>query len=160
LSSGRDEVILVTIAGQAIRFKETELRPLGRVASGVRAMRLKNGDFIAGLDIIKKENNSDINKLELLVVTQNGFAKRTPLAQYKLQGRGGSGIKTAKISNKTGQIVAAQLIIDEEEILALSVKGQVIRTKIADIRRAGRATAGVKIMRLSDGDKIAGIVCL
>jgi len=177
LSSGKDEVILVTVRGQAIRFKESQLRPMGRTATGVRAIRLKSNDFVAGLDIIitnaelrtiergttqklPRESALSPHKSALLVVTENGFAKQTPLNQYKIQGRGGQGIKTAKITSKTGLIINAKIITNEEELLALSSKGQIIKTKISDIRTAGRATSGVKIMKLNSGDKVAGIVTL
>jgi DNA gyrase subunit A len=170
LSSGKDEIILATTKGQAIRFKESQLRPMGRNASGVRAIRLKKDDFVAGLDIIKKtQTNADSQRksalsqrqsARLLVVTENGFAKQTPLSQYKIQSRGGQGIKTSKITSKTGAIINAKIITDEEELLALSTKGQIIKTKISDIRIAGRATSGVRIMKLKEGDKVAGIVCL
>ncbi len=159
LSSGKDEIILATTKGQAIRFKESQLRPMGRNASGVRAIRLKKDDFVAGLDIIK-ENKEQRVKSKLLVVTENGFAKQTLITQYKVQSRGGQGIKTAKIISKTGAIISAKIITNEEELLALSSKGQIIKTKISDIRTAGRATSGVRIMKLKEGDKVAGIVCL
>ncbi len=158
MSSGKDEIILATVQGQAIRFKETQLRSMGRNAAGVKSIRLKRGDFVAGLDIIKEKAGGKSQKL--LVVTENGFAKQTPLNQYKIQSRGGQGIKTSKITSKTGLIISAKIIIDEEELLALSGKGQIIKTKISSIRTAGRATSGVKIMRLKQGDKVAGIVCL
>ena len=90
----------------------------------------------------------------------NGFAKQTRLKDYKVQSRGGGGVKTAKITSKTGKIVAAQIISDEEEILALSTKGQIIKTKISSIRTARRATSGVRIMKLKEGDKVAGVVAL
>jgi len=177
LSSGKDEIIAATAQGQSIRFKESQLRPMGRTATGVRAIKLKKDDFVAGLDIITKTQiNADqdadkrryisenlrknLRESALLVVTENGFAKQTPLKQYKIQSRGGLGIKTAKITPKTGLIVAAQIITDEEEVLALSAKGQIIKTKISDIRTAGRATSGVRIMKLNSGDKVAGIVTL
>ncbi len=177
LSSGKDEVIIVTALGQAIRFKETQLRPMGRTAAGVKAIRLKTNDFVTGLDIItttriNADDNADkrgyisenlrrnLRESALLVVTENGFAKQTPLNQYKVQSRGGQGIKTAKITPKTGPIVSAQIITDEEELLALSAKGHVIKTKIVDIRLAGRATSGVRIMKLKQGDKVAGVVTL
>jgi len=95
-----------------------------------------------------------------LVVMANGFAKQTPLCQYKIQRRGGSGIKAAKITAKTGPIIAAKAISMESELLALSQKGQILKTNIQSIRLAGRATQGVKIMALAGGDKLAGIVCL
>jgi len=93
-------------------------------------------------------------------VTESGFAKQTALKEFRLQSRGGSGIKAAKITAKTGPIVAIQIIGDEKELLALSSKGQIIRTKISDIRTAGRATSGVRIMRLRENDKVMGIVIL
>ncbi len=153
LSSGKDEIIIVSELGQSVRFKESQLRPMGRTASGVRAIRLKNNDFAAGIDIIKKDG-------KLLVIMENGFAKQTPLKEYRIQSRGGSGIKTAKINAKTGKIVSAKVISEEEELLALSAKGQIIRTDIKSVRVCGRSTSGVKIMKLKEGDKIAGIVIL
>ena len=133
---------------------------MGRTASGVKAIRLKKGDFVAGLDIIKESLKSKAGGSKLLIVTENGFTKQTPLKDYKIQSRGGSGIKTAKINAKTGNIISAKIIGDEEEILTLSMKGQIIKAKISDIRTSGRATSGVKIMKLKSGDKITGIVCL
>lgn len=153
LSDGSDEILITTSKGQSIRFKENQLKALGRSTSGVRAIKLKSGDGVAGFDIINKMQN-------LLIVTENGFAKQTSLKEYRLQKRGGSGIKTAKITPKTGLIAAAQTIADEEELLAISVKGQIIRTALSTIRTAGRATSGVKIMKLNAGDKIAGIATL
>ncbi|MCL5004698.1 MAG: DNA gyrase subunit A [Patescibacteria group bacterium] len=160
LSSGKDEIILATGQGQAIRFKESQLRPMGRGAAGVTAIRLKKNDFISGLDIIKESQKSKVKSQNLLVVTENGFAKQTALKEYRVQSRGGSGIKAAKINAKTGSIVAIQIIGEEEELLALSSKGQIIRTKISAIRQAGRATSGVKIMKLKEKDKVMGVVIL
>ncbi|MEK7635835.1 MAG: DNA gyrase subunit A [Patescibacteria group bacterium] len=161
LSSGNDEIILATANGQAIRFKEKQLRPIGRTAAGVKAIKLKSSDFIAGIDIIKlTDDKRQMTNDKLLVVTENGFAKQTPLKEYKTQSRGGSGIKTAKINAKTGKMIAAQIITDEEELLALSSKGQIIKTAIKSVRTAGRATSGVRIMKLKENDKIVGIVIL
>ncbi len=159
LSSGKDEIIIITALGQAIRFKETQLKPLGRNASGVKAIKFKKGDFVAGFDIIK-ENDKTNKDFRLLVVTENGFSKQTPLKEYKVQSRGGMGIKTAKINSKTGMIVSGQGTEDKEELLAISAKGQVLKTKLSSIRIAGRATSGVRIMKLKTGDKIAGIIAL
>ncbi|MBI2515037.1 DNA gyrase subunit A [Candidatus Wolfebacteria bacterium] len=160
LSSGKDEIILATGRGQAIRFKEADLRAMGRTASGVKAIRLKSGDFVAGLDIIKTSSKLPITNYKLLIVTENGFAKQTSLKDYKIQKRGGGGIKTAKVNQKTGRVIASQILENQEDLLAISTKGQLIRTKIASIRLAGRATSGVRIMKLKEGDKVAGIVCL
>jgi len=181
LSSGDDQIIIATERGQSIRFKEKDIRPMSRSAGGVQAIRLKN-DFGAGLDIIKMSNKSPawpagrqiipmtkssrtLDKVganyKLLVVMANGFAKQTPLKEYKIQRRGGSGIKTAKITEKTGPVMAAVIVGDEiQEVIAFSKKGQALRTKLSDIRIASRATQGVKIMNLEKDDKLMGIVCL
>ncbi|MEI6479573.1 MAG: DNA gyrase subunit A [bacterium] len=157
-SGGEDEIILVTSNGQSIRFKEKDVRAMGRTAAGTKAARLKKGDVVAGFDIIPKGTSNDT---QFLVVMAHGFAKQTPLKDYKTQKRGGGGIKTAKITEKTGKVIAARIISDEvEEVLAFSSKGQALRTKLADIRVAGRATQGVKIMNLDSGDSLMGIVCL
>ena len=147
---------------------------MSRTAAGVKAIRLKaaptqtgrgsdrsiGGDFVAGLDIIKQGGKEQIANSKLLIVTENGFAKQTSLKEYKIQSRGGSGIKTAKITAKTGNVVVAQIVGEEEELLALSSKGQIIKTKMADIRTASRATSGVRIMRLKAEDKVVGAVLL
>ncbi len=153
-----DEVILITANGQSVRFKESDIREMGRGAGGVRAMKLGKGDHIVGVDIIKKgaEGATDI-----LVLSQNGFGKRTSAKEYKTQKRGGSGIKTAKVTAKTGKIMAAQVVTDEyEEIVAISKKSQVIRTDLASVPCLGRQTQGVRIMKLRPGDSIASLVCL
>lgn len=161
LSAGPDELILTTALGQAIRFPEKQVRSMGRAASGVKAIKLKKDDFVSGLDIIKGENPKLKTKnLKLLVVMANGFAKQTLLKQYKIQNRAGSGIKTAKITPKTGPIIASQIIDGAEEILAISAKGQILKTKISSIRLAGRATQGVKIMNLDPGDKLVGVITI
>ena len=158
LSEGDDQIILVSALGQAIRFKEKDIRGMGRAAAGVRAIHLKKGDSVSGLDIIKKENS---DKSRMVAVMANGFAKQTALKEYKIQRRGGSGIKTAKITDKTGPVIGAHIVDDKvEEVLAFSTKGQAIRTPLKDIRVLSRATQGVKIMNLEKGDNLVGIVCL
>jgi DNA gyrase subunit A len=156
LSSGNDQVVLSTSAGQAIRFKESQLRPMGRATSGVRGIRLKKGDTVAALNVVTKESE----KGQLLTVMANGFGKRTPLSEYKVQGRGGSGIKTSKVTPKTGQVISSLILNEEKEILALSAKGQIIRTQLESVRMSGRATQGVRIMNVASGDKVVGVVCL
>lgn len=156
LSSGNDQVSLTTTQGQAIRFKETQLRAMGRATSGVRGIRLKKGDSVTSLIIITKENE----KGQILTVMANGFGKRTPLSEYKVQGRGGSGIKTSKVTPKTGQVVASLIVSDEKEILALSAKGQIIRAKLESVRLSGRATQGVRVMNVNQKDKVVGVICL
>ena len=144
---------------------------MGRTASGVKAIRLRKNNFVAGLDIIKMIPKSppapelrragEIRNPKLLTVMANGFAKQTPLKEYKIQKRGGSGIKTAKITAKTGLVIAIN-VVDEsfEAVLAFSKKGQVIKTEIKNVRLAGRATQGVRIMNLNKDDELIGIVCL
>jgi DNA gyrase subunit A len=158
VSHGKDHVVLVTAKGQAIRFKESQVRAMGRTASGIRGIKLR-GDRVAGFDIMK-DGKESVSEARLLVVMANGFGKQTPLREYKVQNRGGSGIRTANVTPKTGQVVAAQIVQDEEEILALSAKGQVIRTKLASVRMTGRAAQGVRIMNVKAGDRLAGVVVI
>ncbi len=154
-TSGKDEIIIITAKGQAIRFKETDIRPMGRAARGVRGIRLKRDDQVVGMAVIGKEVDT---KLNLLVVSENGYGKQTELKHYRRQKRGGSGIKTAKVTKKTGDIATAKVITpDIEEIIVISKKGQVIRTKIKDISTMSRATQGVKVMRLDAQDKVASV---
>ena len=158
LSGGSDEMILTTTTGQAIRFKEKDIRSMGRTAGGVKGINLKKNDSISGADVIPQKS---VNELKLLVVSANGFGKQTNLKEYKIQKRGGSGIKTAKTTEKTGPIIGAHVVGTEtEEIVAFSSKGQAIKIPLADVRILSRATQGVKIMNLEKGDKIVGIVCL
>lgn len=151
-STGQNEIIIATKKGQSIKFKEQDIREMGRPASGVKGISLKKGDKVVGMDVIR----SQVEKQYLLVVTENGYGKRTNLEEYRLQGRGGTGIKTAKIISKTGDLVASRVLTGEEEdLIVISQKGQVIRTKISSIAKLSRATQGVRIMRLDEGDKVA-----
>jgi DNA gyrase subunit A len=151
-------MLITTSAGQSIRFKESDVRAMGRAAAGVRGIRLGKGDVVSSMEILTAEILK--RSPRLLTVMANGFGKQTPLKEYRLQSRGGSGIKTAQVTAKTGPVVAAHLVEGEEEILALSAKGQIIRTNLATVRVAGRATQGVKVMTLHSGDKLVGITCL
>ena len=158
-TSGKDEIILVTSMGQAIKFSESNIRPMGRTSMGVRGIRLKNDDKIVGMNVIDKKLQN--KKPTLMIITENGHGKKTDLRQYKLQGRGGSGIKTAKVTSKNGNIVRAQVITeDDKEVIVISGKGQVIRMSIDGVPNLGRATQGVRVMRLKSGDKVASIACM
>lgn len=132
---------------------------MGRAAAGVRGIRLKKGDGVVGMDIINdgKATASE----QLLVVMENGFGKRTSLGYYKVQGRGGSGIKTAKVSNKTGKIVSAFVVnknLENEDLIIISEKGQVIRLPLRSVNVLGRATQGVRLMRFKEAnDKVASV---
>jgi len=156
-----DEIILVTKKGQSIKFKEKEARMMGRAAAGVRGIRLKRDDEVVSMDVISKKEASEKSIKEyLLVVSENGYGKRTDISQYKLQGRGGSGIKTAAINAKTGNLVSAKVLSDEEDLIVISRGGQVIRSGINLIPMLGRSTQGVRIMRLSEGDSVASGTCV
>lgn len=154
-----DSILLTTRKGQAIRFKESDIREMGRTAVGVRAMKLGSGDVIISTDVTRKGVNE--NELALLVVSENGYGKRTKLGEYKMQKRGGSGIKCAGITDKTGPLMASRVLTaDIVELVVISRKGQVIRTDINEIPTSGRSTQGVRIMKLRAGDKIAALICL
>jgi len=166
-TSGDDDIILATKNGIAIRFKEKDIRPMGRSAAGVKGVRLKKGDEVIGMGVIAKNEKgvNDDKKIKeyLLVVMENGYGKRTEISQYKVQGRGGSGVKTAKITSKTGNIVLSYILdnsADDEDLIVISQKGQVIRSATKSISILGRATQGVRIMRLETGDKVASGTCL
>lgn len=155
-TSGNDQVMLVTSGGNAIRFKEKDVRPMGRGAAGVIGIRLDKDEKVVGADVVP----SGVEKgLKILVVTGNGYGKRTDLKFYKIQGRGGRGIMTVKVTPKTGKLVSAHITSEEnKELIAVSKKGQVIRTSIASISVLGRATQGVRIMRVESGDGLASVV--
>ena len=153
-----DEASLVTHKGQAIRFKESDVREMGRTASGVTAMKLGKGDSIVSADVIKKGSKD----MEILIVTEHGYGKTTPVKEYKVQKRGGSGIKTAKVTDKTGTIVGGTVIggveRTEGELVIMSKKGQVIKLPLKDVPTLGRQTQGVRVMKMRAGDSIASIV--
>lgn len=151
-----DDIMLATSNGQSIRFKETDIRVMGRGASGVRAMKLGKDDFIVGVDRIQKGDDS----LSILTLGSNGLGKKTNIKEYKVQKRGGSGIKTAKITAKTGKLIVAKIVADENEIIAVSQKGQVIRVSLDSLPTSGRQTQGVTVMKLRPGDGIASITFL
>jgi DNA gyrase subunit A len=160
-STGADEIMIATKQGQAIRFKEKDVREMGRTASGVRGMRLKSGDEVIGMDIVDPKNKS----LAFLTVGENGVGKRTELDEYKVQGRGGSGIKTAEITAKTGNLTFAKVVdaveAKEKDLLLMSTKGQVIRLSFSSISSSGRATQGVRLMRFKeDGDKVSSVTLI
>ncbi len=152
-----DSVMLATAKGQSIRFKESDVREMGRTAGGVKAIKVAKGDELIGASVVRDSYENP----ELLVMSENGYGKKTPFKEYKIQKRGGSGIKTSKVTPKTGNIIVAKVVTPEDcEIVAISKKGQVIRTELKDIPSLGRQTQGVRIMKLRDGDGIASLVCL
>ncbi len=160
-TSGNDEVILTSSNGQAIRMKEKNIRAMGRSAAGVRGIRLKNKDEVVGMDIIENDTKDGS---KLFVVMENGYGKKSDLKEYKVQGRGGSGIKTAKITPKTGKIVSAFAItkeLGEKDFIIISEYAQVIRLSLKNVPTIGRATQGVRLMSFKEsGDKIASVTII
>jgi len=153
-----DSCIIVTSKGQSIRFKENDVREMGRTAGGVRAIKLKKGDRVIGAHPVSKETEK---AAALLTMGANGYGKKTSIKEYKIQKRGGSGIKTSKVTPKTGEIIASQVVTgEEEEAVAMSKKSQVIRLGLSEIPSLGRSTQGVRIMKLHPGDSIASFICL
>ena len=149
-----DDVLLTTSKGQSIRFKSKDVREMGRQAAGVRGMKLSAGDCIVGSGIVPK----GAKDAELLVLSSTGYGKKTPLKEYKTQGRGGTGIKTMSITTKTKQLVGAAVVLGAGELVAMSQKSQVIRTDLLEIPSLGRATQGVRVMKLREGDSLASFV--
>jgi DNA gyrase subunit A len=152
-----DNVMVVASDGQSIRFDQDEVREMGRAAGGVRVMKIDKGESVVGADTIKKGSND----ATVLVVSANGYGKKTELSEYKVQGRGGSGIKTVKVTEKTGSLISARIITSElEEAVAISKKSQVIRCGLNEIPTLGRDTQGVRVMKLREGDSLASLICL
>ncbi|MDB5239210.1 MAG: gyrase subunit gyrase subunit protein [Candidatus Parcubacteria bacterium] len=158
-----DTVVMATREGQSIRFKEADVREMGRNAAGVRVIRLEDGkkgepaDSIISADVV----SSDAKNPCLFVMGANGYGKKTELSEYKIQNRGGSGILTMNVTPKTGPLMAARVVTDDdEEIVAMSKKSQVIRTDLKEIPTLGRSTQGVRVMKLRDGDSLASLICL
>lgn len=152
-----DTISLVTKEGMSIRFKDSDIREMGRTAGGVRAITLDKKDEVVGAHVIK----SAWKNAHLLVISAHGYGKRTELDEYKIQGRGGSGILTSKVTDKTGEVISSQVVTEEEsEVVAISKKSQVVRVDIAEVPVLGRSTQGVRIMKLRDNDSLASIICL
>lgn len=160
LAGDGDSISIVTSKGQSIRFDETDVRAMGRTAAGVRGMSVKKGDKIVSAEVVSGADT----KASLLVIMNKGYGKKTSLSEYKIQGRGGSGIKTAEVTAKTGEIIGAKVLSGdaekEQEIVVISKKGQVIRCSAGEIPSLSRATQGVRIMKMREGDSIASMVAL
>jgi DNA gyrase subunit A len=160
LATEGDSVSIVTSKGQSIRFDEAEVRAMGRAAAGVRGMAVKNDDRVVSAEIV----TGAAKNASLLIIMGHGYGKQTVFSEYKIQGRGGSGIKTAEVTSKTGEIIGAKVLVGdeqkEEEIVVISKKGQVIRVAANTIPSLSRATQGVRIMKMREGDSIASMVAL
>jgi DNA gyrase subunit A len=154
LTNGQNEIMIVSYSGQAIRFDENDVRSMGRTAAGVGAMRLRAKDEIRGMDVVDPD-------AYLLVVTENGYAKRTPLHEYSLQGRNGSGVRTlSRDMEKTGNVIAAHVVSIDGDLTLISREGIMLRTAIQQISQQGRPTQGVRVMSLKKGDVVASVAVL
>src|SRR6185312_9544719 len=151
MTGGDDEVVISTSQGQAIRFHEKGARPMGRVARGVRGIRLRPGDHVIGMDVVQKG-------ADIFVISKYGYGKRTSIDQFTPHARGGVGIRSAVVNSKTGELIGVKrLVEDDQELIIISRQGQTIRLGLKDIPALGRATQGVRIMRLNDGDEVVSL---
>lgn len=150
LTTGQDDAVLITSSGLSIRFEESQCRPMGRATAGVRGIKLGSGDKVVSLAIVN-------NEASLLVAGENGIGKRTPFDEYRPQSRGGKGIITMKTGEKTGKVVGALSVTDQDEIMLLTKSSQMVRTPVKGIRTAGRNTQGVKLVNLGEGDNLSAI---
>ena len=153
VTNGNQNVILVSRMGQSIRFEEAEIRAMGRTARGVQGMRLDQGDEVIGIEII----TPGVAGTQILTVTEKGYGKRTPTDEYRVQGRGGSGIMTMRITDKNGPVVAVRQVLDEDQLILASNQGKVIRTRISEISEVGRVAQGVKLIDLEAGEKVGAV---
>jgi DNA gyrase subunit A len=155
LTSGKAEIMIATDAGKAIRFNESTVRPMGRTATGVRGVTLGEGEEVIGMICVEPESGQDV-----LVLSEKGYGKRTDLDEYRITNRGGKGVKTINITEKTGHLISVQAVSDDDDLMIINKSGITIRTAISGIRVAGRATQGVKIINLREGDEIASVVAV
>ncbi|MEM5396530.1 DNA gyrase subunit A [Staphylococcus gallinarum] len=152
LTDGEDDILIGTSHASLIRFPESALRPLGRTAAGVKGITLREGDRVVGLDVAKSDSND-----EILVVTENGYGKRTPVNDYRLSNRGGKGIKTATITERNGNIVCITTVNGEEDLMVVTNSGVIIRIDVQDISQNGRAAQGVRLIKLSDEQYVSTV---
>ena len=155
LTSGKAEVLIASREGKAIRFNEEIVRPVGRVSMGVRGIALEDGNEAIGMICIEPDAQQDV-----LVLSENGFGKRTDLEEYRITNRGGKGVKTINITEKTGKLISLQAVTDQNDLMIINRSGITIRTAVDQIRLAGRATQGVKIINLREGDTIASVMAV
>ncbi|MCL4249716.1 MAG: DNA gyrase subunit A [Anaerolineae bacterium] len=153
-TDGDQDIIIVTEGGQSIRFHESKVRVMGRPAAGVNAIRLDDGDMVAGMDVVEADDT------HVLVITAYGYGKRTELSEYRMQGRYGSGIRTLKRDERTGPIIGMRCIDPSDDILLITRNSIVLRTRLEQIRETGRSAIGVRVMDLADGDEIVGIAIM
>jgi DNA gyrase subunit A len=153
LSDGREQVFLGTCDGMAIRFEETDVRPMGRSAYGVRGISLRDDDEVVAMELVREGGT-------LLTVAQNGYGKRTELEEYRLQSRGGVGIINIQTSDRNGKVVGIAYVHDDDEVLLITQQGMILRMRAGDVRSIGRATQGVRLIEMEEGDAVVAIAKL
>ena len=153
LTTGNSEVLIAAKDGKAIRFNEQAVRPIGRTGAGVKGITIEDGDEVIGMVCVEPDTKEDI-----LVVSENGYGKRTDLDDYRITNRGGKGVKTLQITEKTGKLIAIKSVTDANDLMIINRSGLTIRIPVGDIRLSGRATQGVKVINLRDGDSIASVI--
>ena len=155
LTSGNAEVMIAAREGKAIRFNESTVRPIGRVGAGVRGISIEESDEVVGMICVEPDSTQDV-----LVLSENGYGKRTDLDEYRITNRGGKGVKTINVTEKTGKLISIQAVTDDNDLMIINRSGLTIRTAVSQIRLAGRATQGVRIINLREGDAIASVMAV
>ena len=155
LTSGQAEVMIAARDGKAIRFNESTVRPIGRVGAGVRGISIEESDEVVGMICVEPDSKQDV-----LVLSENGYGKRTDLEEYRITNRGGKGVKTINVTEKTGKLISIQAVTDDNDLMIINRSGLTIRTAVSQIRLAGRATQGVRIINLREGDAIASVMAV
>ena len=155
LTSGNAEVMIAAREGKAIRFNESTVRPIGRVGAGVRGISIEESDEVIGMICVEPDSTQDV-----LVLSENGYGKRTDLDEYRITNRGGKGVKTINVTEKTGKLISIQAVTDDNDLMIINRSGLTIRTAVSQIRLAGRATQGVRIINLREGDAIASVMAV
>jgi DNA gyrase subunit A len=156
ISSGKDDVFIATQHGMSIRFDESDVRQMGRSARGVKGITLGKDDFVVGMDIISKEDKS----ASILMITEKGYGKRTPVEEYRVQSRGGVGVITQKTTEKVGPVVETRMVQDYFDVIVATDRGQVMRTRCSEISVLGRNTQGVRVMNLNPEETVVGIAII
>ena len=155
LTSGQAEVMIAARDGKAIRFNESTVRPIGRVGAGVRGISIEESDEVVGMICVEPDSKQDV-----LVLSENGYGKRTDLDEYRITNRGGKGVKTINVTEKTGKLISIQAVTDDNDLMIINRSGLTIRTAVSQIRLAGRAAQGVRIINLREGDAIASVMAV
>ena len=156
LTNGNCEILIAARNGKCVRFHESDARAIGRTGTGVRGINIEDDDEVIGMVCVDTENG-DKENTHILVVSENGYGKRSDVEDYRITSRGGKGVKTLNITEKTGSLISLKSVTDEDDLMIINKSGITIRVAVSDIRVAGRATQGVRLINIKDGDMIAAV---